>query len=105
MLLQKLQTLFIYIVRTCGKAHAADKVLGKQCVRQRQQLLLQLQGQAGKAAAIKRRLVLKRGAQPRAPACKLLLGACQRRTVLTADFLLVTKHALMRTACMRYENR
>ena len=105
MLLQKLQALSIYIIRARRQAHAADEAFGKQCVRQLQKLTLQLKRQAGKAAAVKGCLVRKRGAQPRAPACNLLLGACQRRTVLTADFLLIAKHALMRTACVRNKNR
>ena len=105
MLLQKLQTLFIYIVRTCGKAHAADKAFGKQRIRQRQQLLLQLHGQAGKAATVKRRLVGSARPQPAAPAHQLLLGGWHSSQLLAANRLLVTKNALMRTACMRYENR
>ena len=105
MTLQKLQAFFIYIVRARRKAHTTDKAFVEQRIRQRQQLLLQLQGQAGKAAAVKRRLVGHAQPQPAAPTRKLLLGTCNSSQLLSANRLLIAKNALMRTACMRYENR
>ena len=88
-----------------GSVRVVYQSCGAEALRQLQKLTLQLKRQTCKAATVKGCLVRKRGAQPRAPACNLLSCARQRRTVLTADFLLITEHALVRTACVRNKNR